>query len=114
MYHDLLRILVIEYKVVDLQYFMDEMRSYELQLFQTYAPWAYKHEYEQMRLIMYNNTTLNAKKGTYGRNIYDFYPLYTDKDYDKQYTRLSKDQLTLAREMISSAFKNKKKKLNKN
>ena len=102
MYHRLLRMLVVDAKVIDYKYFMDECQEYEIQLLCEMLPWANRQSMEETRMIMYSVSLpyMNHKK-----KLTEFISLSTDKDYyDQEYTKLEGEDLRNARQMVQSAF----------
>lgn len=92
--------LVIENKVIDYKYFMDEIEEYEIQLLSDMIPWSYKQSMEETRLLMYSITAPYMK---HKKKITDFMPLYTDKEYKEQ-QKLEGGDLNATRAMIQKAF----------
>lgn len=92
--------LVIDVKVIDYKYFMDELQPYELQLFIDMLPWATHIQMEQTRMIMYSIAAPYMKQK---KNIKDFLPLPTD--HNDTIERLEGDELKEARLRVQQAFK---------
>lgn len=67
--------LVFEYKVVDYQYFMDEMQEYEINNIVENIKYADKNEWESARLIAYVIAKANFKNI---KKAQDFLPLPWD------------------------------------
>lgn len=92
--------LVIDYKVIEYEYFMDECQEYEIQLLSEMIPWSTHQEMEQTRMIMY---TVCSPYMKHKKKITEFFPLYTDK-IDKE-EALKGEELEEARRRIQAAFK---------
>lgn len=95
--------LVIDYKVIGYEYFMDECQEYEIQLLSEMLPWSTHQEMEQTRMIMYSVCAPYMKNK---KKIAEFFPLVTDK-LDKA-EPLKGEELKDVRNMIQQAFKIKK------
>ena len=74
--HEYLRILVVENKLIDYQYFMDEMQHYEIFDLLELVPWANKVSYEQMRYMVWASLKPYLKQKTITPE--KLLPFYTD------------------------------------
>lgn len=92
--------LVIDTKVIDYRYFMDEIQPYELQLLSEMTPWATRQGMEETRMLMY---TFCAPYMKNKKKITDFYPLPTD--VKEPIERLEGEELKDVRARIQQAFK---------
>lgn len=64
--------LVLEYKVVTLPYFLDNMQNYELFPILNNLHLSVKSDYEMARLIMYSNVAPWAKGGLKPKDVISF------------------------------------------
>ena len=96
MYHKLLRALVVDAKIVDYQYFMDELQDWEIRLLTKMQPWSFRQSMEETRLKLFM-TTHHKKK-----SLRAFLPLATD--VEEPLERLEGDELNDTRNRIRSAF----------
>lgn len=71
----MLKVVVIEHKIVSYDYFMDRMQQYELQMFIDMLPWAFKHDSEQTRLVLWGILSPYMKKK---QSPEELLPLVTD------------------------------------
>lgn len=80
MTHEYLKLLVVEHKIVDYQYFMDDMEIYEVFSLLELIPWANKISYDQMRYNVWASLKpyLKNQDITPERLI----PLYTDHAHE--------------------------------
>ena len=69
-------------KIVDYQYFMDEMTEYEIELCMKNMHFASKNEWEQTRMIMYTNLSPYMKRGQ-SKTIQELFPLATDEEQEQ-------------------------------
>ena len=67
-------------KIIDYEYFMDEMAEWEIQLCVKNMHFASKNEWEQARMIMYSSLIPYFKKGQ-SKKPNELFPLSTDEDY---------------------------------
>lgn len=105
-----MRLLVVDYKLIGYEYFMDSMQEYELLDLQEMIPYAYRQSLEQTRLMMWSCLTPYLKnKNTTAK---DLLPLVTDENY--KYEVLEDDELDNARNKIRQAFNNKNNKESNN
>lgn len=104
MYHEFLKILVVENKIIDYQYFMDEMQQYEVNDLMELVPWANKASYDQMRRIMWASLKPYLKDGVSPERLM---PLYTDKsDNIGDLDESEKANINTTRAQILEAFNN--------
>ena len=97
--HEYFRLLVVENKVVDYQYFIDEMSQYEIFDFIEVLPWANKTSYEQMRFIMWAQLKPYLKKQQITPE--KMLPLYTDVDINVEKEKpLEELEIIQMRELI--------------
>lgn len=101
-----MRFLVIQYKVIDYHYFMDELQDYELTYLLENCKFSYKDEWEQARYLMYYTVAPYSKKKY--DSIADFFPLATDpeKTEIQHKTDISNDEIKKMREMSAYFEKN--------
>ena len=91
--------LVIDYKVIGYEYFMDECQEYEIQLLSEMLPWSTHQEMEQTRMLMYS---ICAPYMKHKKKLTEFFPLETDKRDPIE--RLEGEELNEARNRIKQAF----------
>lgn len=83
--------LVFDYKIVQIDYFLDEMLSYEIPLFIDNLIYVDKGGWEQTRLIVYSIGSLFAKKKV---SLTEFLKLPWDKDIElEKTTEISNDEI---------------------
>lgn len=102
----MLKRLVVEYKIVDYQYFMDEMALYEISILDDLVPYAERISFEQMRLLMWSNFKSTGCKVPKPEKLV---PLTTDTDdniADTEY--LNKQQVQTIAQKIKHMFNNGK------
>jgi hypothetical protein len=100
-----MRFLVIQYKVIDYNYFMDELQDYELTYLLENCKFSYKDEWEQARYLMYYAVAPYSKKKY--DSIADFFPLATDPEKSEIHkTDISNDEIKKMREMSAYFEKN--------
>lgn len=100
-----MRFLVIQYKVIDYHYFMDELQDYELTYLLENCKFSYKDEWEQARYLMYYAVAPYSKKKY--DSIADFFPLTTDPEKTEIHkTDISNDEIKKMREMSAYFEKN--------
>jgi len=97
MVHELFKILVVEYKLVDYQYFMDTMQEWELDHFLSSLQYADRNLWESSRFTSYIIAQINSKKQLRPTDIMKF-------TWDKQ-----EKQLDLNNKKEIEAFKAKMK-----
>ena len=67
------------YKLVSYEYFMDDLKDWELELLIDNISWSTKNDWEQTRMIMYASLVPHVKKGTI-KEASDILPLPTDSN----------------------------------
>ena len=80
--HEYFKWIVIVNKIVDYQYFMDEMTEYEIELCMKNMHFASKNEWEQTRMIMYTNLSPYMKRGQ-SKTPQELFPLATDEEQEQ-------------------------------
>lgn len=60
--HQIVEVLVVQMKLLSLQYLMDEAQEYEVYLLYDSLKYANRPEWEQTRLLMYILAQVNSKK----------------------------------------------------
>lgn len=94
--------LVVDAKIIDYKYFMDECQEYEIQLLTEMLPWANRQSMEETRMLMYS---VSAPYMKHKKKLTEFLPLSTDKDYyDQVAEKLEGEELKNARDAIRQAF----------
>lgn len=83
-----------------MQYFLDEIQEYEIQLLTEMVPWAHKQSMEETRMMMYTFSSPYMKQK---KKITEFFPLPTD--VNEPVERLEGEELKDVRNMIKQAFK---------
>jgi len=74
-YHELLKIIVVENKIISYEYFMDSLQQYEIQSLVDMIPWANKQSLEQTRLLLWGSISPYLKKHKTAEQLM---PLMTD------------------------------------
>lgn len=98
----MLKRLVIESKLIDYQYFMDNMQYYEIFLLSDLLPWASKQQLEQTRILLWGSISPYLKKH---KSAEEIMPLYTDKDYDiEKEEKLPDEEINKIREIIKQQW----------
>ena len=102
----MLKRLVIEHKIVDYQYFMDEMQMYEILLLDDLVPYADKGAYEQLRILMWSNFKSTGCRGV--PKPEKLLPLSTDEESDSSDdVLLNNEQQIMVSKQIQNMFKNR-------
>lgn len=83
-----------------MQYFLDEIQEYEIQLLTEMVPWAHKQSMEETRMLMYMFYSHYVK---HKKKITEFFPLPTD--VNEPVERLEGEELEDVRNIIKQAFK---------
>lgn len=100
-----MRLLVIQYKVIDYQYFMDELQKYELMSLLENCKFSYKDEWEQTRYLMFCALAPYSKEKY--DSMTDFFHLRTDPEkIETHKTDISNDEIKKMREMSAYFEKN--------
>ncbi len=100
-----MKLLVIQYKVIDYQYFMDELQYYELTYLLENCQFSYKDEWEQTRYLMLCATAPYSKEKY--DSMEDYFRLPTDpKKTETHKTDISNDEIKKMREMSAYFEKN--------
>lgn len=100
-----MRLLVIQYKVIDYQYFMDELQDYELTYLLENYQFSYKDEWEQTRYLMHCAIAPYSKEKY--DSMADFFRLPTDPEKTEIHkTDISNDEIKKMREMSAYFEKN--------
>lgn len=100
-----MKLLVIQYKVIDYQYFMDEMRDYELTYLLENCQFSYKDEWEQVRYLMLCAVAPYSKEKY--NSMADFFRLPTDPEKTEIHkTDISNDEIKKMREISAYFEKN--------
>ena len=103
--------LVLEYKVVTLSYFLDNMQNYELFPILNNLHLSVKSDYEMARLIMYSNVAPWSKGGLKPKDVISFpwdddgkkklppvkQENLTQKDVDRMFANANKLQIRVAK-----------------
>ena len=81
--HEYLRYLVINTKLVSYEYFMDDMKEWEIALLIPMGIDSHQIEWETARYVSYNNAMFsgNIKKQYNNKSMQELFPLPYDKDY---------------------------------
>ena len=99
----MLKRIVVESKLIDYQYFMDQLQLYELYLLMDLIPWANKQQLEQTRILLWGTISPYLKKH---KSAEEIMPLYTDKDYDYDIKeeKLPDNEIDKIREIINKQW----------
>ena len=71
--------MVIEHKLVDYKYFIDDMQEYEINDMIKYLPFSTKTQYEIARWQVYSSIAPYLKQTERNKSIQELLPLITDK-----------------------------------
>lgn len=98
--------MVIEYKIVTYEYFLDRMQPYEIQPLIDMLPWANKQSLEQTRLLLWGSLSPYLK---HKKTAEQMMPLKTDKIEldDCEGINLDKNQVEKIRNAIEKNWNNK-------
>ncbi len=93
--------MVIEHKLVDYKYFLDDMQEYEINDMIKYLPFSTKTQYEIARWQVYSSIAPYLKQSERNKTIQELLPLITDKkEVEKaDIAPLSNDEIQHMREM---------------
>lgn len=94
--HNILRVLVVENKILDYQYFMDEAEEWEALELIDISPYAYKNEWNMTRERMWLEANKFAKKKIEREDIYKF--IWDEKAEEKHNTEISNEDIQRLRE----------------
>lgn len=89
MAHTIFRNLVIELKLVDYKYFLDEMEEWEVYNFYDNLKYCNRAEWEMTRLLMYVTTQVNSKKRI---DIKDILSFPWDEGYEEHNTEITDEE----------------------
>ena len=95
--------------MISYEYFMDDLRDWELDLLMTNIDYSHKHEWEMTRLQMYSSMIPYMKRGS-SKTPKDILPLPTDDDYDDHEIEITNQQiehLKTAGKMLGNKLKQK-------
>ena len=62
MFHQIMRVIVFEFKVASLDYFLDEMQEYEISMIFDNLKYLDRNSWEQTRFQIYANAQMNTRK----------------------------------------------------
>ena len=113
--HEYLRILVIDTKIVDYEYFMDDITDWEIAMLMNMSYESHRTEWETARYIAYHNAIMsgNLKKQYADKPMTDILPLPYDEDRKEHDIEISNSEvsiMTAKANKMSELFKNKIKK----
>lgn len=112
--HEYLRYLVIETKLVSYEYFMDEMKEWEIVMLAPMGIDAHRTDWETARYISYNNAMFsgNIKKQYSEKPMQELLPLPYDKEQGEEHniemTNKQRDMLSERARLLSQKIKQKK------
>lgn len=69
---EILRLVVIEYKICSIEYFFDRMKMYELEEILEILEYSYKQEWEQTRFNSFITAQMNSTKKIKPQDIIKF------------------------------------------
>lgn len=72
MIHELLKVFCFQYKIVSVQYFLDELQPYEINTYIENIKYLDTNNWEQTRLLMYVIAQVNSKKQLDVKDILKF------------------------------------------
>lgn len=101
-----MKLVVFGYKMVSYQYFMDEMKPYELQLLIDSISFTDINGWEQTRLKMYTTASLFAKKGLKTSDIMQFSWDGKEDEPPKEITQTDIDRLKARAKLIQKQLTN--------
>lgn len=70
--HEVFKTLVVQYKLVDVEYFMDSMQEYEIYDLYQYLGFVDATKWEQTRWLMYVTAQVNSRKKLKVEDILQF------------------------------------------
>lgn len=101
-YHELLKIIVVENKIISYEYFMDNMQQYEIQSLVDMIPWAKRQSLETTRLLLWGSIAPYLKKNKTAQQLM---PLVTDNaNIEEPIDEIKVDNI---REQIQKIWNNK-------
>jgi hypothetical protein len=71
--------MVIEHKLVDYKYFLDDMQEYEINDMIKYLPFSTKTQYEIARWQVYSSIAPYLKQTERNKSVQELFPLITDE-----------------------------------
>lgn len=89
MAHEICKTLVVELKLIDYQYFMDELEEWEVYLLYDSLKYAKRSEWEMTRLLMYVTAQVNSKKRI---DIKDILSFPWDEGYEEHNTEMTDEE----------------------
>lgn len=118
--HEYLRILVVENKIVDYEYFMDDITDWEISMLLSMAIGVNRNDWEIARYLAYHNAVMsgNLKKQYAQKSMTELFPLPFDDNYktsekvEHNYEISNKEVevMTVRTNKMAERFKNKFKK----
>lgn len=97
----MLKILVVENRIVSYETFMDSLQDYEVQILLEYVPWAQKQSYEQTRLLLWGVLSPYMKQKKTPEKLL---PLATDKNILEHEKALPEEQVNTIRKNIMKQY----------
>lgn len=117
--HEYLRILVIESKIVDYEYFMDDITDWEISMLLKIAQDAHRNDWEIARYLAYHNAVMsgNLKKQYAQKSMSELFPLPFDNnkknepvEHNYEISNKEVEVMTVRTNKMAERFKNKFKK----
>lgn len=93
-YHELFRTLCFAYKIVSIQYFMDEMQEYEVATVIDNIPYLDINEWEQTRQMIYVYAQSQSRKQLKPSDLLSF---KWDANYKEHTTEISNEDISRLR-----------------
>lgn len=98
-----MKVLVVQYKLISLPYFMDEMQEYEVHDIYNALQFADAGQWEMTRWLLYAIIQVNSKKKI---KIEDVIKFPWDKDYVKLDTKISNADIDRLKQKSQEILKN--------
>lgn len=102
LYHHLLRVLVYEYRMVSLEYYLDEMQPYEISIVAKNLAYTDRANKELLRLQMYITAQVNSTKKL---KIEDIMKFKWDDEFKNTGTKISTEEAEKLRNRASELAK---------
>jgi len=100
-----LKVLVVQYKLVTIQYFMDEMQEYEVHELYNALAYANSNEWEMTRWLLYAIIQTNSRKKIKIEDVIKF-PWDKGYEYNKLEKEISTDDVNRLRAKSKEILKN--------
>lgn len=71
-WHNILKLLCFEFRVVSVEYFLDVMQEYEVKAYLEYIPYLDRNSWEQCRYEIYSKVQMNSSKQINAQDLIRF------------------------------------------